>query len=81
MLADVGRWLACRYSRPPVLVGPVGIVPIVSHYARGGRYEAFRVHGQRCDHPRLSGARQGRRGDVELLEKISTPQRCRRLPA
>ena len=75
MLADVGRWLACRYSRPPVLVGPVGIVPIVSHYARGGRYDAFEYTAS--DAIILDLVAQDR-ADVVMLSswRQLTPQRC-----
>ncbi len=80
MLADVGRWLACRYSRPPVLVGPVGIVPIVSHYARGGRYDAFEYTAS--DAIILDLVAQDR-ADVVMLSswRQLTPQRCAALIA
>jgi hypothetical protein len=80
MLADVGRWLACRYSRPPVLVGPVGIVPIVSHYARGGRYNAFEYTAS--DAIILDLVAQDR-ADVVMLSswRQLTAQRCTALIA
>ncbi len=43
MAADVGRWVQHEFPGRPTLVGPVGITPIVSYYARSAPYEAFRL--------------------------------------
>lgn len=41
MAADVGRWLRQEYPSRPMVVGPVGITPIVSYYARNCPSAAF----------------------------------------
>jgi hypothetical protein len=41
MAADVGRWVQREFSAPPMLVGPVGITPMVSYYSHNGSYQAF----------------------------------------
>ena len=41
ILADVGRWLGREHSHPAVLVGQVGVAPIVSYYARSNTYKVF----------------------------------------
>ncbi len=38
---DVGLWVRREFPRPTVLVGPLGVTPIVSYYAAGSPYRAF----------------------------------------
>jgi hypothetical protein len=42
MAADLGRWVDREFPSRPMLVGPVGITPIVSYYAENSPYQAFR---------------------------------------
>ncbi len=38
---DVGLWVRREFPRPTVLVGPLGVTPIVSYYAAESPYRAF----------------------------------------
>lgn len=42
MAVDLGRWTKTQFPDSPMLLGPVGITPIVSYYANGIPYHAFR---------------------------------------
>jgi hypothetical protein len=43
LAADLGRWVRHGPWSAPMMVGPVGLTPIVSFYAGKGRYELFRM--------------------------------------
>jgi 4-amino-4-deoxy-L-arabinose transferase-like glycosyltransferase len=42
MAADLGCWVRDNYATPPAIVGPVGITPIISFYAKNSPCMTFR---------------------------------------
>jgi hypothetical protein len=64
MAADLGFWVRDNYSRPPVIVGPVGITPIISFYAHNAPYRPFRWEAD--DDLIMSLVEQSRAGVVLL---------------
>ncbi len=76
MAADVGRWLEREFPTTPMLVGPVGITPIVSYYAHGSPYCAFRWEAD--DATILSMVDESKAGIVLLRPtKQLSAERCR----
>jgi hypothetical protein len=76
MAADVGCWLGREVPGAPKLVGPVGITPIVSYYAHGTPFAAFRWE---ADNDAIVSMVNQNRADVVLLRptKQLTVERCR----
>lgn len=75
MAADMGRWMQREFANRPILVGPVGITPIVSYYANGMPYQMFRWEAG--DDSILEMIEANKAG-VVLLRSIKqlTSQRC-----
>jgi hypothetical protein len=75
MAADMGRWVERELPARPMLVGPVGITPIVSYYAHGSPYQMFRWEAS--DASILDLVEQNRACVVLLRPtKQITPERC-----
>jgi hypothetical protein len=75
MAVDLGRWTKAQSVVSPVLLGPIGITPIVSFYADGVPYYAFRWETTDAAIVSLSDCQ---RADIVLLQsaKDLTNQRC-----
>jgi 4-amino-4-deoxy-L-arabinose transferase-like glycosyltransferase len=75
MAADLGCWVRNEYPAPPVIVGPVGITPIISFYAQNAPYRPFRWEA--ADESILAMIHQSR-ASVVLLQpaKELTEERC-----
>jgi hypothetical protein len=80
MAADLGCWVCKEYPRPPAIVGPVGITPIISFYAHNAPYRPFRWE---ADDDSILSMIQQSRADVVLLQpaKELTEERCAILAA
>jgi 4-amino-4-deoxy-L-arabinose transferase-like glycosyltransferase len=80
MAADVGCWVRTTYPRPPAIVGPVGITPIISFYAHNAPYQPFRWE---ADNASILSMIEQSRAEVVLLQpaKELTEQRCAALAA
>lgn len=75
MAADVGRWVQHEFPARPMLVGPVGITPIVSYYAQNSPYQAFRW--ETGDASIIEMVEQSKARVVLLRPtKELTPERC-----
>jgi len=72
---DVGRWVRRAFPVPAKLVGPVGVTPIIGHYAQCGDCQTFRWDAD--DATILEMTKQSR-PDVVVLQaaKQLTPERC-----
>jgi hypothetical protein len=75
MAADMGRWVQHQFPARPILVGPVGITPIVSYYAENSPYQTFRWESGDASIMALVEQSKAR---IVLLRptKQLTPQRC-----
>jgi hypothetical protein len=75
MAADVGRWVQEEFPARPMLVGPVGITPIVSYYAQGSPYQMFRWEASDAS---IMDIVEQSKARVVLLRptKQLTPERC-----
>jgi hypothetical protein len=75
MAADLGHWTKTRFPDSPMLLGPVGITPIVSYYADGIPYHAFRWETNDAMIVAISG---NSRAGIVLLQpaKELTRERC-----
>jgi hypothetical protein len=86
LAADLGRWVGHGPWSAPMIVGPVGLTPIVSFYAGKGRYEMFRIDSadavtigrlvEQC-HPDLVILRTTKRMDSESCEGLGTRIKAR----
>lgn len=75
MAADMGCWMQREFVDPPMLVGPVGITPIVSYYASRTPFEMFRWEAG--DASILTLIEQSKPGVVLLRPtKQLTAERC-----
>jgi 4-amino-4-deoxy-L-arabinose transferase-like glycosyltransferase len=80
MAADLGCWVRNKYPQSPAIVGPVGITPIISFYARNAPYRPFRWEAD--DDSILSMIEQSQAGVVLLQPaKELTEARCAALAA
>jgi hypothetical protein len=80
MAADLGCWVRHNYSKPPAIVGPVGITPITSFYADNAPYQPFRWEA--ADASILTMIDQSRAAVVLLQPaKELTDERCTALTA
>jgi hypothetical protein len=75
MAMDLGRWLGREYKDPPRLVGPMGLTPIVSHYAGHSPYEML---AKDASDAIILGMVSRNKADVVLLRpwKQLTAERC-----
>ena len=75
MAADMGRWVEREFPTRPMLVGPVGITPIVSYYAQGSPYQMFRWEAGDAS---IMDMVEQNKARVVLLRptKQLTPERC-----
>jgi hypothetical protein len=74
-LADLGRWVGRQHANPSVLVGQVGIAPIVSFYAGCHAYETF---NRDASDALILGIVTQSKADVVVLQpwKQLTSERC-----
>jgi 4-amino-4-deoxy-L-arabinose transferase-like glycosyltransferase len=80
MAADLGCWVRNKYPQSPAIVGPVGITPIISFYARNAPYRPFRWEAD--DDSILLMIQQSQAGVVLLQPaKELTAVRCAALAA
>lgn len=78
---ELGRWVQRGPWTAPLLVGPAGITPIMSFYAKKGRCESFRI--DTADASTVDGLVQRYHPDVVLLHatKRMDATRCEELAA
>lgn len=76
----LGRKIHDKYATPPVIVGPLGITPIVSYYAGNCPYHAFRWE---ADDKTVLAFADDSRTDIVLLHQVKqfTSARCAALAA